>query len=180
LTPVLIWLSSKSPRFIFALAWTAILIDGVFALSPFWPLRLIGSAIGIAIVFGYPFLIVFGFPPPYSNKTSKRISALSLAVLAGICITSEIDPKLLPTISPPWARTLVGIPLICLVFSPFFIATTVLGRTRRALGAYKPLDSVASWLSLFYFAFGGVFFVHGRMSSAFGAVRAESITVSGR
>jgi hypothetical protein len=46
-----------------------------------WPMRAAGAVLSTTIFFGYPFVIVFGFPATYSSVTSRRIFALSAPVL---------------------------------------------------------------------------------------------------
>jgi hypothetical protein len=168
---ILLWLSRKSSRYVFGLAWAVILIDLLFNLVPHLRLTRFAAALfGLAVMFGYPFIIVFGFPRPYSSQKSRVTSVLALLVLIGVCVASMVDPTAIPPAPTSWIGTLVGIPLIALIFSPFFVATHVLAEARRELRVYKPLDSIGAWISLFYFAFGGVFFLHPKVSST-----AESI-----
>jgi hypothetical protein len=169
---VLLWLSRKSSGSIFAMVWVIFLIGTVLNINRLpWPARAVGAVLGIAIIFGYPFLIIFGFPAPYSSKTSRRVSILSGLVLIAACVASVIDRHAMPDASATWLRTLLGVPLGVLVFSPFFVATHVLGEARRALGVYKPLDSIGAWVSLLYFGFGGVFFLHRSVAQSVAATR---------
>jgi hypothetical protein len=120
------------------------------------------------VLFGYPFLLIFGFPAPYSTKAARQLSILSLSVLGLICIASLTFNPLAPEnqITGSWIKLVIGIPVDVLVFAPLFVATHILGQARRSLGVYKPLDSIGAWVSLFFFAFGGVFFLHRNVASA--------------
>jgi hypothetical protein len=164
---ILLWLSRKSSSYVFALAWAVILVDSLFSLVPQLRLmRFAATLLGLAVMFGYPFIIVFGFPRPYSGQKSRVTSFLALLVLIGACVTSVVDPSAISPAPVSWMGALAGIPLVALIFSPFFVATHVLAEARRELRVYKPLDSIGAWISLFYFAFGGVFFVHPKISTA--------------
>jgi hypothetical protein len=163
----LLWLSRRSSLSVLALTWAVYLVGSLltFVQLP-WPLRGLGAAIASMLIFGYPFLIIFGFPPPHSSARSRRISAVSLMVLVVGCVVSPIAFPATPGAQASWPQALLAVPLVALIFSPFFIATHVLGEARRALGVYKPLDSLGAWICLFWFGFGGVFFLHRSVASA--------------
>jgi hypothetical protein len=156
MSSVLLWLSHKSSRYVFALAWVAIIVDLLFSLvSHLWPMRFASALLGVAVMFGYPFIIIVGFPAPYSSQASRVTSILALLVLFGACVASAVEPSATPILPEPWIGTVISIPLVALLFSPFFVAAHILGESRRALRVYKPLDSLGAWVSLFYFAQGG-------------------------
>jgi hypothetical protein len=164
---VLIWLSRKSAASIFAVTLAALVLGTFLNLDRFpWPVRTIGAVLSTAIIFGYPFVIVFGFPAPYSSVTSRRVSILAVIAVVTACVASVIDIHAAPEAVDTWSGRLVGLLFGVLIFSPFFFATHVLGQARRALGVYKPLDSIGAWISLFYFGLGGVFFLHRKVASA--------------
>jgi len=132
----------------------------------------VGSAAGAIAFFGYPFTIIFGFPAPYSTIASRRVSSLALCVLILTCIASAVATSVHYEISGVLG-TLLGLPLVALLFSPFFIATHVLGEARRALRSYKPTDSIGAWFALLYFPFGGVFFLHRTVAAAAASILGE-------
>jgi hypothetical protein len=77
-------------------------------------------------------------------------------------VLDEAAPEAVET----WPGRLLGLVFAFFLFSPFFVATHVIGQARRELGVFKPLDSIGAWFALFYFGFGGVFFLHRKVSSA--------------
>jgi hypothetical protein len=165
----LLWFSRKSPSAVFAMIWAVILLGWILdsiGLSPI--IRSVGAAISTMILFGYPFLLIFGLPAKYSTKAERRLSILSVCVLGLICIASLILNPSAPEnqITDSWIKLVIGIPIDVLVFAPFFVATHILGQARRSLGVYRPLDSIGAWVSLFFFAFGGVFFLHRNVATA--------------
>ena len=173
---VLLWLSRKSPVSIFAVTWAVFLFGVVLNGNQLpWPVRAIGAVLSTTIIFGYPFVIIFGFPPPYSNVTSRRISILSVLAVVTVCVASVINWHTTPEAIDTWLGRLLGLIFALLLFSPFFVATHVLGEARRALGVYRHLDSFGAWVSLFYFGFGGVFFLHRSVANA-----AELVLMEGR
>jgi hypothetical protein len=174
---VLIWLSRKTATSIFAVTLAALVLGTVLGLDPFpWPLRAAGVALSTTTIFGYPFVIVFGFPAPYSSVTSRRVSILAVVAAVTACIASVIDIRLAPEVVDTWPGRVFGFLFGVLIFSPFFVATHVLGQARRALGVYKPLDSISAWISLFYFGLGGVFFLHRTVANAAETVVAGAST----
>jgi hypothetical protein len=164
---VLIWLSRKSAASIFAVTLAALLLGSVLNIDRFpLPVRAVGAVLSATIIFGYPFVIVFGFPAPYSSIISRRISIVAVIAVVIACVALVIDVKAAPGAVETWPRRLLGLLFAFFLFSPFFVATHVLGQTRRGLGLYKPLDSIGAWIALFYFGLGGVFFLHRKVASA--------------
>ena len=169
---LLLWFSRKSPLFVFATTWVLILAGCVLNSLPLaWPVRLFGSVLGMTTIFGYPFLIIFGFPAPYSTVISRGLSVTGLFVLIAAYVALVVGSPATQRVPMSWIATFFGFPLAIFIFSPFFVATHVLGEARRALGVYKPLDSIGALISLFYFSVGGVFFLHRSVASA-----AESVS----
>jgi hypothetical protein len=176
----LIRLCRESSLSIFAVMWVLILAGAALDAHGLpSAVRALGAAMGTVVIFGYAFLIIFGFPAPYSSDTSRRVSLLAVAVLAALCIASSIDFGQRRSTAMPWLLQLLAAPLVILVFSPLFIATHVLGEARRALKTYKPLDSLGAWIALFYFAFGGVFFLHRTVATTVEALCADHHSGSG-
>lgn len=171
---VLLWFSRRSSGSIFAVTCVALLIGTVLDIDRLpWPARAAGAVLSTTIFFGYPFVIVFGFPATYSSVTSRRILALSALVLVILCVGSVIDPHSTHEAVVTWPGRLLGLLFGVLAISPFFIATHVLGEVRRVQGVYKPLDSIGAWFSLIYFGIGGVFFLHRSVASAAKSIAAE-------
>ena len=166
---ILLWFSRRSSGAVFAMIWAVILLGWILDRAGLpVPLRAVGAGISTMILFGYPFLLIFGFPAPYSSKTTRRFSILSLSILGLICIASSTDSLSMNEnpITTWWIKIIIGVPINVLVFAPFFVATHVLGQVRRSLGLYKPFDSIGACVSLFFFPFGGVFFLHRNVASA--------------
>lgn len=166
---ILLWFSRKSSSAVFAMIWAMILLGWILDhVGLPVPLRAVGAAITTMVLFGYPFLLIFGFPAPYSSKTTRRFSILSLSISGLICIASSIDSLSMngTSIATGWIKIIVGVPIDVLVFAPFFVATHVLGQARRSLGLYKSFDSIGACVSLFFFPIGGVFFLHRNVALA--------------
>ncbi len=54
MSDLLLWFSRKSPLFVFATTWVLILAGFVLSSLPLaWPVRLVGSVLGVTIIFGY-------------------------------------------------------------------------------------------------------------------------------
>jgi hypothetical protein len=177
---VLLWLSRRSSGLVFAVTCVVFLIGTVLDIDGLpWPVRAVGAVLATTIFFGYPFVIVFGFPATYSSVTSRRIMVLSALVLVIVCVGSVIDPHSTHEAAATWSGRLFGLLFAVLVISPFFIATHVLGEVRRAQGVYKPLDSIGAWFSLIYFGIGGVFFLHRSVASAAESIATERRTHKG-
>jgi hypothetical protein len=158
------------------MAWTAFLLGAVLNGNQLpWPVRAIGAVLSTTIIFGYPFVIIFGFPAPYSSVTSRRTTILSVLAVVTACVASVINWHTAPEAVDTWLGRLFGLIFTVFLFSPFVVATHVLGEARRALGVYKHLDSIGAWVSVFYFGFGGVFFLHRSVANA-----AESVVTEGR
>jgi hypothetical protein len=142
-----------------------------FAASENHPLLiLLAGVLGMLILFGFPLLIIFGIPEPYSTVLRRRITIVPITIL-GIAILSASVPVLSrPVAVPDWARITIELPLIALIYAPFFIATSVLGDARRAIGQYKFGDCIGTWICVFsYWAFG-VFFVQKSVAMTLAAL----------
>jgi hypothetical protein len=172
---ILLWLSRKPSLATFVMTWTCFLVGAILSngAQP-WPVRMIGAVAIAAITFGYPFLIVFGFPALYSGKTSRLVTFLSFLVIAAAYLSSASSATMALDASPTLLRTLLGAAFAGLIFSPFIVATHVLVNVRRKLGVHKPLDSIGLCIALLCFGFGGVFFVRRTVVSA-----AESVVLLG-
>jgi hypothetical protein len=117
----------------------------------------------------------FRISTPYSSVAGRRTSILSALAVVTVCVASVVNWHTAPGAVDTWLGRLFGLMFALLIFSPFFIATHVLGEARRTLGVYKHLDSIVAWVSLFYFGFGGVFFLHRSVANA-----AELVFTEGR
>jgi hypothetical protein len=169
MSSALLWFSRKSPSAVFAMIWAMILLGWILdSAGPSPIFRSVGAVISTTIFFGYPFLLIFGFPAQYSSRAARRLSILSLSVLGLIYIASLMYDPSAPEnqITGSWIKFIIGVPIDVLVFAPFFVPSHILGQARRSLGVYKPLDSIGAWVSLFFCAFGGVFFLHRNVASA--------------
>src|SRR5260370_33639163 len=107
---VLLWLSRRSPGSIFAVTCIVLLIGTVVDIDRSPSLvRAAGAVLSETIIFGYPFVIVFGFPSTYSSVTSRRIMALSALVLLILCIGSAIDPHSTQAAVVTWPGKLLSL-----------------------------------------------------------------------
>src|ERR1700730_2332470 len=117
---VLLWLSRKSPGSIFAVTLTVVLLGTVISIYRLaWPVRAVGAVMSTRIIFGDPFVIIFGFPAPYSSVTSRRISILSVLAAIIVCVASVIDLRTAPEALDTWPGRLFGLFFAVLIFSPF-------------------------------------------------------------
>jgi hypothetical protein len=175
MTDLLLWVSRKSSLFVLAMVWALALAGALFVNVQFpWPVRLVGTVLGIFVLFGYPLLIIFGFPARYSTVISRGVSiAAVLTVVAAYIASIAGSPTSQPE-SVSGIQYVLGFLFGLFIFSPFVIATHVLGEARRSLGVYKPLDSIGAFTALLYFAFGGVFFVRAKVSEAVERIAARS------
>ena len=167
MTRILLWLSRKPSLLIFVMVWACLLVGAILSndRQP-WIARAIGATAIAAVTFGYPFLIVFGFPARYSGKASRLVSLLALIVIGAAYIASANGPTIAHEGLPAWLLMFLGGTFAGLIFSPFIVASHVLGKVRRELEVYKPFDSIGMWLGLLCFAFGGVFFIRRGVLSA--------------
>jgi hypothetical protein len=133
-------------------------------------LMLLAGVLAVLILFGFALLIIFGFPEPYSTALRRRITIASITVL-GIAILSASVPVLRqPVAMPEWERISIGLPLVALIYAPFFIATSVLGDARRAVGQYKFGDCIGTWICVFSYWALGVFFVQKTVAMTLAAL----------
>jgi hypothetical protein len=177
---VLIWLSRKSAASIFGVTSAALFVGILLNVErSLWLTHAVGAALSTIAIFGYPFVIIFGFPAPYSSVTSRRVSILAVLAALTACIASVIDIHATANAVDSWPARLFGLLFATLIFSPFFVATHVLGQVRRALGVYKPFDSIGAFISMLYFGLGGVFFLHRSVASPAETVVTERRTGKG-
>jgi len=123
-------------------------------------------------MFGYPLLVIFGFPPPYASRLRRGIAWGSSALLCIVVLASVLAPTYHFSL-PNWLRVALGLPLTALLLAPFFIATSVVDDARRALGRYQLGDSVGTWLCIFSYPLFGVFFVQRSVASTLAALDAK-------
>jgi hypothetical protein len=73
MSSALLWFSRKSPSAVFAMIWAVILLGRILdSVGPSPIFRSVGAVISTMILFGYPFLLIFGFPAQYSSKAARR------------------------------------------------------------------------------------------------------------
>jgi hypothetical protein len=169
---LLSWLTRKSALSIFIALWFAVLLAWATTwVMPMWITRTLKAAVDFAALIGYPLVVILGLP---TQSTSRAIRVVSFASLLVAAVCSGASGFTGDTIVFPDgnAASIVGAVVVLLIFAPFFIATHVIGNARRALGQYKPLDFLWTWLELYAFALGGVFFVHRAVASIVNAAGA--------
>ncbi len=168
------WLSRQRPWQVLAVVLAISLVATPLGASATHPLLLLFSAVlGATIMFGYPLLVIFGFPAPYTTRLRSRIALGSCALLCIVVLATALAPANYFSL-PDWLRVALGLPLTALLFAPFFIATSVVDDARRALGHYQLGDSIGTWLCIFSYPLFGVFFVQRRVASALVALDARA------
>lgn len=157
---LLSWLAAQRPWHIFSAALLTSFVGAAFNASTNHPvLTALGSLLGVLLLFGYPLLIIFGFPEPYSTLVRRRIAlAGAVLLLVALLAVSLGAPQSRPEM-PDWLGAVLGFPFVILLYAPFFIATSVIDDARRALGKYKPLDCIITWLCVVTYPALGVFFI---------------------
>ncbi len=129
----------------------------------------LGVALNAAITWGYSFLVIFGFPEPYRTPWRRRIALASGALLCVVILAVAMTPPPgLPM--PEWLRVVLGLPLIALLFAPFFIATAVVDDARRAIGQYLIGDCIGTWVGIFGYPLFGVFIIQQRVAGVLSAL----------
>lgn len=169
------WISDVRPWKVFATFFLSSLLTAPFRSSgPHHPvLFALGSVIGALLLFGYPVLITFGFPGPYSTAARRRITFSGAALVCiGVTAGSLGVLPASPTL-PDWVKVVAGIPLLTLVYAPFFVATGIIDDARRAAGHYKVLDCIGTWICVFGYPVWGVFFIQRNVASALAALDAK-------
>jgi hypothetical protein len=122
----------------------------------------IAATVGLGVLFGYPAAVILGFPEPFSTAGRRRILWIAVSVLAASVI-STIEGEGITT--SDWVRAVIAVPLTIVVCAPFFIATSVIGDARRALGSYKVGDCIGTWVSVMSYPLLGVFFIQGQVAA---------------
>jgi hypothetical protein len=174
------WLSRQRPWKVFATVLMISLITSPLCASAAHPVLLTMSAVfGATVRFGYPILVIFGFPARYSTPLRRRIALCSGMLLCVLASAAALAPSPHPQM-PDWLRVTFGLPLTALLFAPFFIATGVIGDARRAVGQYLIGDCISTWLCVFTYPLFGVFFVQRRVAAALAALDATPPTAHGR
>lgn len=88
---VLIFVSRQSSRRLFALIWAILLVGAVCSARGAPPfIRGLAALIGVLVLYGYPFLIILGFPEPYSTPISRGVATLVAVLLVFACVVSAI------------------------------------------------------------------------------------------
>jgi len=86
----------------------------------------LGSLLGVILLFGYPLLIIFGFPEPYSTMVRRRTALAGVVLLlVALFAISFGAPQNQPEM-PDWLGAVLGLPFVILLYAPFFIATSVI------------------------------------------------------
>jgi hypothetical protein len=164
MSPLLLWLARKSPLFLLATLWVALLASEVsVTVLPAWASQPLITFVTLLAVLGYPLTIVFGSPRLYSTPPTRYLAFASLAIAVVACVGTGLDASGQAATDSTFGKSLLGGVLSIILLSPLVLATRVLSNARRALGSYRPLDSIGTFLSLFYFVFGGAVFAQRRL-----------------
>jgi hypothetical protein len=164
---ILRWFVATRPGWLFGIFWVIVLL-GLFrfgaeqnkVLSDIFSLLC-----GIVLV-GCPLVVLLGLPRRFVGRWTLRISIacgvvdcfLLLLALLAIFIPSMTDDSASGT-----ALQWLGSVVVISAFLPFFLATHVVDEASRSVRIYKPLDFIPTFLSIYAFVFGGVFYLHKRL-----------------
>ena len=132
------WISRQRPWRVSATILAILFATARLAESHQHPLLIVSATVlGELVVIGYPLLVIFGFPSPYSTVLLRRSAWVSIVLLNAVALSGAfVSPTY--RFDPDWLRISLGIPLTAAMFAPFFIATAVIGDARRALGRTRP------------------------------------------
>ena len=127
MTSLLSWLAAQRPWHIFAAVLLSSFIVAAFHASTNYPILMaLGSLLGVILLFGYPLLIIFGFPEPYSTMVRRRTALAGVVLLlVALFAISFGAPQNQPEM-PDWLGAVLGLPFVILLYAPFFIATSVI------------------------------------------------------
>ena len=167
------WLSRQRSWQVFAAVVAIVCVTAPLG-APSTPplLRVLSAGIGAVVMLGYPLLVIFGFPAPYSTPLRRQIALGSGALLCVVVLTMALAPATSLT-APEWWQAALGLPLVSLLYAPFFLATSVVGDARRALGRYLLGDCIGTWICLFSYPLFGVFFIQRTVASVLVALDAQ-------
>jgi len=93
-------------------------------------------------------------------------------VVGVFILASAVESPVHGEYAPLWLQ-IVGLPITLLLFAQFFVATSVVGDARRALGKYLVGDCISTWICLFGYPFFGVFFIQRTVASVLAAFDAK-------
>jgi cation transport ATPase len=135
----------------------------------------LGASVGLGVVCGYPYVVALGIEPHPSKEPFKLVLkvllVLFIAALFAVAVLVPIEHGYTSSIEatpehPAWflAALLLNVSL----WGPLFLATHVLDERRRRLGHYSHLQSIPTFLGLFYGIFGGYFYVHRLIRESYG------------
>lgn len=160
------WVSEQRPWRIFAAFALLSIGSAPLGASRHHPVLLMLAGItGVLCLFGYPFLIIFGFPKPYSTASSRGVALAAAVVLGLAVVTSMLELQIAQLSMPGWWQPLVCVPVVALVYAPFFLATAIIDNARRAVGQYKVLDFIGTWICVLGYPVWGVFFIQRSIAS---------------
>jgi hypothetical protein len=172
------WVSRRRPWRVAASFLAISLVTAPLDASLSHPaLLVVGAALGMVLTFGYPFLIIFGFPKPYATPSRRRIALASCALLL-LAVVTAAQPGL-EFQMPEWLRFALGLLLGLMLFAPFFIATSVIGDARRTFGLYKLGDCIGTCVCIFSYPLFGVFFIQRVVASVLELLDSKGSPVDG-
>jgi hypothetical protein len=166
-------LAHKTPGTLLAYAWGALIL-----LTPLAYVRVtsgIAAGAGLLIVAGYPYLVALGLPAkivrPRVRRTAKRlfVALIVAAVMAVVTIPFLDEPvERHPISGLASAGVAIAVAMINVaIFAPFFLATAALNDLQKSLGVRRSFASITNFVALYFWWFGGVFYVHRQVQAAF-------------
>jgi hypothetical protein len=169
---VLRLLAHKSPGTLLAYAWVALIL-----LSPLAYLSVssgFAAGAGALIFVGYPYFVSLGLPVHIVRSrvrgTAKLLfGALLVAAVIGVVAIPFLDEAAegAPISSLAGAGIMAAVIIVNIViFAPFFLATAALNDLRKSVGVQPAYDSVPNFVALYFWLFGGVFYVHRQVQAA--------------
>ena len=122
------------------------------------------SIVGGTIFLGCPIIILLGLPRQSVSRSILRIS-VACAICDCFLLTAAFATSIVPNvvIASGSVAQLLGAVFVLGAFLPFLLATHVVDEASRSVGVYKPLDFIPTFLSIYGFIFGGVFYIRKRL-----------------
>src|SRR6185437_10571585 len=117
----------QRPWHIFAAVLLSSFVVAAFNASTNYPILMaLGSLLGVILLFGYPLLIIFGFPEPYSTMVRLRTALAGVVLLlVALFAISFGAPQNQPEM-PDWIGDVLGFLFVILISAPFLIAPSII------------------------------------------------------
>lgn len=162
---ILRWFVAAKPGWLFGLFWVIVLLFRFGAEQNKVLSDIFSVLCGIVLV-GCPLVVLLGLPRRFVGHRIVRISIACAIVDCFLLLFALVRMFILGVVDNSAAGAvlqLLGAVIVLGAFLPFFLATHVVDEASRAVGIYKALDFIPTFLSIYAFLFGGVFYLHNRL-----------------